>query len=254
MSKDEAETSSSNGAAERDLPASGREGDEQTSDRSWSGGGRQSTSPNVPVSGLHFPATGLAGLLKFVFYGVGLLLIGYLVWKYRKSLVQAAVDIWRDFRKLLARLFGRHEGPSAVAADAASLQGAVRPRRFSEFRDPFVSGRHQHFSPDELLRYTFEAFEAWARDRGCPRSPDRTPREFVQSTVAPQTRMYEEAQRMVRMYNELAYAGGTISRDAAQGLQVMWKLMRSAQPERSPFRSTRDSDEGTGVKPRHRVP
>jgi len=231
--EDGAEPPSSTDAAKGDRTASGREDGEQRSVRSWSGGGRQSPSPSVPGPSLHSLVVGLAGMVKLVFYLVGLLVIAYLLWKHRRPLIQAAVDILGEFRALLARLFGRPGDRPAVTTGTPADEDAPRLPGFSEFRDPFVSGRHQRLSPDELVCYTFEAFEAWARDRGCPRTPDRTPRELVQMAVAPQTPMHDEARRMVGLYNELAYARGTISREAAQGLQVMWKLMRSTQPKTS---------------------
>ena len=48
-------------------------------------------------------------------------------------------------------------------------------RRFADFSDPFAAGTAGRYPPEELVRYTFEALEAWARDNGQPRLPEQTP-------------------------------------------------------------------------------
>jgi hypothetical protein len=77
------------------------------------------------------------------------------------------------------------------------------------------------------VRHTFEAFEAWARDGGHPRSPDETPAELVRAATAPQTPLSDEARRMVRLYSEVAYASGAVSRESVDGLRGIWELMRA---------------------------
>ena len=40
--------------------------------------------------------------------------------------------------------------------------------------------------------------------------------------------MYAEARRMERLYSEVAYAGRTVSREAANNLQRLWRTMAEA--------------------------
>jgi hypothetical protein len=133
----------------------------------------------------------------------------------------------RQLRELLARLFGRR----AVAADAKEAEAAakvIRQRAFSEFRNPFASGDHERLAPEELVRYTFEAFEAWAREAGHARSLDETPAELVRAAVEPQTPLSEQAQRMARLYSEAAYAPVRITPAAAASLRELWSLMQAS--------------------------
>jgi hypothetical protein len=132
----------------------------------------------------------------------------------------------RQLRELLARLLDRH----AVASDAADVElkrPENRRRTFAEFRDPFATGDHRRLAPKELVRYTFEAFEAWARDAGHPRSPDQTPAELVRLATEPHSPLHEEARRMVRLYSEAAYASGRVSPPAAESLRELWSLMQA---------------------------
>lgn len=190
----------------------------------------ESSSPTQMLQSL---SSSLANALKLLFYAVLAAFIAYLAWRNREALARAMSEIMRQLRELFARLFG---GGGATAAVAADDDSASKPRRrtFAEFKDPFAGGRHDKIAPVELVRYTFEAFEAWAGDRGRPRTPDQTPQELVRSALAPQTPMYAQARQMVGLYSEAAYASATISREAAASLQPLWQMMRTNQPP-TPF-------------------
>ncbi|MEX2171588.1 MAG: DUF4129 domain-containing protein [Pirellulales bacterium] len=171
---------------------------------------------------LSFSLGGLSGIVKLVLYVLGGLLIAYFAWKHRHALLQGFRDLIQQLRELFARLFGGQPTSAAVAEDTP----AAPPRkRFTDFRDPFASGMHKRLPPEELVRYTFEAFEAWAGDRGAPRTPDRTPTELLHAALPPQTPMFTAARRMVRLYSEVAYASGEVERSAAEELSELWRMM-----------------------------
>jgi hypothetical protein len=214
-------------------------GDSQSSDdanRSGSSDGNRTSrflpehknqfDPVETLQNLPNLAGGLAGLLKAIFYLVAGGAVLYLMWKHRGQLLAALVELIQSLRELLAKLFGRQV--TAVAGDDQVESAASRPSRrpFSEFRDPFASGDARRIPAAELVRYTFEAFEAWSAERGHPRTPDQTPHELVRAAVEPSTTMYTEAGRLVRAYNELAYAGGKVSSESADQLRTLWQLMR----------------------------
>jgi hypothetical protein len=178
--------------------------------------------PEIPPVDLSI----FAGALKLIFYVVIAIAAAVLFWRNRHALAQAVRDILRQLRELLARLFGGR----AIAdgdADPEAARSQIRYRTFAEYRDPFISGEYQRLAPEELVRYTFEAFEAWARDAGHPRSPDQTPAELVQLAVEPQTPLAEEARRMTRLYSEVAYAGGRATPQAVERLREFWSLLRA---------------------------
>jgi hypothetical protein len=182
-----------------------------------------------PAQMLNSLSLSIGNALKLLFYGILAAIIAFLAWKNREAIARAFAEIMRQLRELLARLFGGGAATTATDADGRSTT-AARRRTFAEFQDPFASGRHQQIAPVELVRYTFEAFEAWAGDRGRPRTPDQTPQELVRSALAPQTPMYAKARQMVQLYSEAAYASATISRESAASLQSLWQMMRTNQP------------------------
>lgn len=168
----------------------------------------------------------LTGLLKLIFYIVVAVLVCIFLWRNRHALIRAARELLQQLRDLLARLFGRTT-TAAAAADEETKAAPIRLRPFADYRDPFASGDAARLAPEELVRYTFEAFEAWARDAGHSRTPDQTPAELVTLATQPQTPLQNEARRMTMLYSEAAYAGARISPTAAANLRELWSLMRA---------------------------
>jgi len=154
------------------------------------------------------------------------LALGYLAWRNRRQIARAIADIIEQLRALWARLFGA--GPAKPAGEEpgeASVARGAPPRPFASFANPFASSQHHSMPPDELIRYTFEAFEAWARERGFPRTPDQTPAELIRQAVPPRTPLVAESRHLARLYNEAAYAPGSVSATAAAGLAKLWALL-----------------------------
>jgi hypothetical protein len=186
----------------------------------------QSQTPQ-PLSLIAPMVGGFAGLLKILLYLVLAIVVIFFAWRYRHEIVQALADILWQLREM----FGGKRAAILAEQERTSTAAARRPS-FHEFRDPFAAGHHATLPPEELVRYTFSAFEAWANDRGSPRSPDCTPQELISMAVEPETPMYAEARRLIRLYGQVAYASQRVSREAANELQTLWQIMRASHTAR----------------------
>ena len=165
--------------------------------------------------------------MKLVFYAVVAILAAVFLWRNRHALAQAVRDILRQLRELLATALRR-----PTDSLGSERREALPNRRFAIARSPSsaipsATGDHRRLAPEELVRYTFEAFEAWARDAGHPRSPDQTPAELVRWPSNRKRRSTKQAHRMTRLYSEVAYAPGRISPAAAESLRELWSLMQA---------------------------
>jgi hypothetical protein len=234
-STDQRESNEQGSGSPQESSADERKEDKKEQDEKAADGGQASAQtpqhsadekpfqlPKVPTPDLNF----LAGVLKLIFYIALAVAAAVFFWRNRHALAQAARDILRQLRELLARLFGGRTVAADSVEDTAS-KPTIRHRTFAEFRDPFASGEARRLAPEELVRYTFEAFEAWSRDAGHSRSPDQTPAELVQKAVDPQSPLHEEARRMTRIYSEVAYAAARPTPQAVERLGELWSLMRA---------------------------
>jgi hypothetical protein len=83
---------------------------------------------------------------------------------------------------------------------------AAPPRRFSSYDDPFASGMAARVPLPELVRYSFEALEAWGRDHGSPRATGQTPHEFTQQLGDFDNSVSREVKQLADLYCQIAYA------------------------------------------------
>jgi hypothetical protein len=77
-----------------------------------------------------------------------------------------------------------------------------------------------------LVRYSFEAFEAWAREHGCPRAPEQTPYEFARAISLRERSLGRSALQLAELFNVSAYAGQSADAGSVASLQQFWAALR----------------------------
>ena len=105
-------------------------------------------------------------------------------------------------------------GPIAVAIP-------VRQKSFLEFTNPFASGDAGRYAPEELVRYSFEALEAWARDNGWPRTTDQTAFEFARQMGSKFEPLAAPARRLAELYSSAAYSAGRLPSSSVEPLRAV---------------------------------
>jgi hypothetical protein len=203
--------------------------EEERSERAGSRSPGPSEKPNKPP--FQLPQVrlsgGLLGMLKFLVYIVlgcaGL----YWLWKNWSRVVEGFRLFLQELRDLWARLFGGK--PESAAEEAEEERPSAKPERpFNDYVDPFAAGLAARYAPAELVRYTFEATEAWARENGCPREPDQTPHEFAARVGGRVESLRGGAVALARLYCQAAYAPGTLAAEGLAPLGDFWQGLRAS--------------------------
>ena len=91
------------------------------------------------------------------------------------------------------------------------------------FQDPFATGTVDRFSPQQLVHYSFEALQAWAYERGCTHSDEQTPLEFATQVASTSKQIGKPAKTLASLYNQAAYAPGSLSHEAVEHVRLLWK-------------------------------
>ncbi len=159
----------------------------------------------------------LAVLFKWAFYVAFALAVGYFVWRYWEDVLRAIRDFW-------AGLWGRTTAGNASADDPVAVK--VPPAAFSTYADPFATGVAARYPLEELVRYSFEAFEAWSREHGCKRQPEQTPHELARDVARLNAPMAVDARNLAELYSRAAFARGELPDTTRQQLQHAWQTMR----------------------------
>ncbi|HYW77941.1 MAG TPA: DUF4129 domain-containing protein, partial [Thermoguttaceae bacterium] len=181
-----------------------------------------SPPPMIPHE-LPIPSAGwLVVVIKWLFYAA--LIFG--LWHYRNELVAMAADVLRQLREFWRNLWGGKSKSGETAATEGTPAAPLPSKPFASFADPFASGMAERCTADELVRYTFEALEAWARERDCPREPEQTPHEFAQNVGTRCEPLSRHAQRLADLYCRVAYAQGSLPRHAVGHVSRLWETLR----------------------------
>ena len=175
------------------------------------------------------PADSLVAVFKWFFYGLLILFVIYAAWRNRAELLSALSNLGQWLADFWQSLFGgRVSGGNESGGDQAGHH-AKKPRPFSDFVDPFAAGTAGRRSPAELVRYTFEAIEAWALERGRPRQPDETPHEFARGLAATFSALGEDARRLADLYCQAAYTTDALPAAGVERLAHLWQNMRTQE-------------------------
>ncbi len=170
----------------------------------------------------------LGEMLKWLFYLVLFCFVAYVVWRSRAVMVQAVREFWQSLRAFWAALFGSKGDGRQTAADVSASEAPSAPPAFASFADPFAAGWAERWTPDELVRYSFSALEAWAREHGCPRAAEQTPHEFAERIGDRVPRLRSPSLTMAKLYCQVAYAGGQLPVSIVASLREFWQQLTSA--------------------------
>jgi hypothetical protein len=174
--------------------------------------------PSLPTPPFGFAAE----LLKWAFYAAFAFAVCYFVWRYWADILAAFRDFW-------AGLWGRKKNVPGGGDESVVIQ--VPPAPFNTFADPFATGVAGRYPLEELVRYSFEAFEAWSREHGCERKADQTPHELARDVAMLNAPMAADARNLAELYSRAAFAQGELPDTAREQLAHAWQTMRGLTRE-----------------------
>lgn len=164
----------------------------------------------------------LGQIIQWIFYVLLILALIALAVLYRAQIVAAWKKLLAELRALWALWFG---GPQPAAA-ADPVPAAAPPRPFSSYADPFSSGMAGQATLAELVRYTFEALEAWGREHDAPRAAGQTAHEYARQLGAVHQPLAREVRFLAELYGQLAYAQTSVRSPNVEPLRSLWQQLR----------------------------
>jgi hypothetical protein len=179
----------------------------------------------------HFDKLNSIGpILKWIVFGV---LAAVLVFALLRSGLQWlanftkwAKDLLESLRAFWARLFGGEPPEQRVHQESEPAEARARPPRpFSSFRNPFENGSVDRLPPDEVVRYTFMALQAWAYERELARQRDETPLEFAERVGQEVPGLEDDARRLATLYARSVYARGTLPSSSLAAVRQFWEKL-----------------------------
>jgi hypothetical protein len=168
--------------------------------------------------------TQLAPLVKWVLYGIMAAALLYMTVRYWSQLAEVLKRLWAE----LMSLFGVKDKTASADTTEDAIPAVVRLLPFAAYEDPFFSGAARRMPAAQLVRYTFEALEAWSREQVIARPVDQTPLEFAQELGRRVPALAKDVTQTAQLYAQVAYARHSPSKDALEILERMWRRMQVA--------------------------
>jgi hypothetical protein len=209
---------------------SGSGGDQDKQDKDDRGQGSdssRSTSSNLMRESPALDKLGwLANVLKWIVFVVLALAVLYFLFRSGLSWLANFTDWARRLLDWWNSLFTWQKRETGVAGtDEEYEDNKPWSRPFEDFRNPFLTGLAERLSPNRLVRYSFEALQAWARERDLGRKADETAQEFVQRIGDEAPALETEAKRLVALYSRVTYARATLKPSNVESLRQFWQKL-----------------------------
>ncbi|HKI34477.1 MAG TPA: DUF4129 domain-containing protein [Gemmataceae bacterium] len=188
-----------------------------------------STKGNRSSGSLSFLGN-VAGVLKWIVSAVlAVVVIVFLLrggLRYLANFFDWARRLLESLRAFWEGLFGGRR-TEAVGEGGEVEERRAPPRPFRSYRNPFHNGRAEEMSPAELVRYSFEALEAWAFEHDLPRMVDETPIEFADRVGRDVPALESEAKRLAALYARVLYAKGGLPSSWRAVVEQFWGKLES---------------------------
>jgi hypothetical protein len=163
-------------------------------------------SGETPSRELAAPQFDLVTWLRWIMLAIGILVLMGLL-----------IRFGRQWFKALGQT-----RPKRAKPPAPGIQREQHIRSFASYANPFLTGRAQSMTGEELTVYTFEALQAWARERGFGRNREQTPVEFGQVLAGQVPDLTDEVLGTVRLYVRVAYGTDAATAGSIGVLQRLW--------------------------------
>src|SRR5262249_22812828 len=233
---DKSDKSNKNKSNEDKNPSGGKKEGEskgsQSSSKQTKGNSRaarQSSRSSTARTPSSFTSRGkVATVLKWIVFAIMALAVVYFVvrqgLKFLSNFMPWAKQLLEFFRNFWANLFG--SGHREPAADESEPEPEARPERpFADFPNPVGSRAATRKTPAELVKYSFWALEAFAREHGWEGDPQETPIEFADRLARASSELEKDAPRLAALYARLAYARGQLPETCREQVREFWRQL-----------------------------
>jgi Domain of unknown function (DUF4129) len=210
----------------------GRQGDRNGESRSDESRSDQSQPTRTPEW-----LKGVAQVLKWVVLGILALVVAFFV---LRAILQFCanfstwarnlLDSFRRFWESLLNLFAWVKKEPGPEAETEMVDETAPLRPFASFSNPFLDGRADRLSLQQLVRYSFAALQSWAAERALERHPGETPLEFATRVGDEVPPLERDVQQLATLFARAVYARGGLPASTREVLEQFWEtLARTAE-------------------------
>ena len=176
--------------------------------------------------------SGVAVVLKWIVFALLILAVIFFLLReglkflanftdWAKNLLNALSGLWANLFKSRAR-----EANEEEEAGTAKRGEPVKP--FASYGNPFLDGRTERRPVKEIVKFTFTALQAWAREHNVERRPGETPLEFAGRLGEEFPGLEADVLRFTILYARAVYDYGPLPANALDVVRQFWKRLETA--------------------------
>jgi len=210
----------------------GRQGETKTP-----ASGQPSTAPaqSPPASNLTGQAAAIYPLLRAAFMFAAAFFAGWWLFRCRHLLLEIARSLFAAIAGFFQNLLDlRPRRRPAAPREAAPPRSKLRP--LSEYKNPFYAGRETIRQPAEIIIYTYDFVQAWAREQGVEPNAHDTAREFCRDMAERWPGLAGPYRQLAFLYAHAAYGRRLPAHCDLEPLKELWRQLTWEQTGVSPAR------------------
>jgi hypothetical protein len=203
---------------------------EQRADKESSRDSPSRSSSKLSPSAMRDVVGRIAPILKWIVFAlIGLAVLFFVLrsgLQFLANFTDWARRLLDALRNFWANLFGGRQQTTEEQEQDEPQERRRRERPFASFSNPFAGGKSGMALP-ELIRYTFAAVQAWARERDLGRQTGETPLEFADRVGAEVPALEADLHRLAVLYARAVYARGGLPGDSIEVLRKFWQQLEA---------------------------
>jgi hypothetical protein len=168
--------------------------------------------------------------LKILFWlavGAGLI---WLLYRYRVLVMNILRSVWAAIRNFIATLLGLFQ---RTAEAPLAAPAPFKVPAFKTFKNPFLTGGVQVWSPEKLITYTYDALQSWVLEAEAARGSPKTPREFCRQLGEEIPEAAATLEHLAFLYGHVAYGASVPGGYNSDQLRLLWDYMARPKPKPS---------------------
>jgi hypothetical protein len=126
------------------------------------------------------------------------------------------------FRKLFDLTPSRKTAKKAEPAPAPAKFSS-----FAEYRNPFFAGKDYAWPPEQIILYSYEAVQVWAKEQGIAARPEETAREFCGRLGEDRAELGTQLEQLARLYAHAAYGTKLPLNCDLEPIRELWRRLPS---------------------------
>jgi hypothetical protein len=181
---------------------------------------------------------GIGTVLKWIVFAILILAVLFLLLreglKFLANFTDWAKNLLNALQNLWANLFSsRVREATGESGDDEQTERAAPMRSFASYGNPFRDGCGDRLPIKEVVRYTFAALQAWARERNVERRPEETPLEFAKRLGEEFPALEAEVRRFTTLYARAAYDYSPLPGNSPEVVRQLWERLETAAEQPS---------------------